>query len=73
MERKRKNRGSSSSDNSDLFKLIIDPKEQPKIHKTLKTRETESKRTIIKKRTKTSKRNKTLQFEKYKVCKKCSQ
>jgi hypothetical protein len=53
MERKRKNRGSSSSDNSDLFKLIIDPKEQSKIHKTLKTRETESKRTIIKKRTKT--------------------
>jgi hypothetical protein len=51
--KKRKNRESLSPDNLKLFKLIIDPKEQSKIHKTFINRETQSKRTIINTRTKT--------------------
>jgi hypothetical protein len=51
--RKRRHRDSSSPDNLNLFRLMIDPKDQSKIQKTLSRRETQSKRTIINTRTKT--------------------
>jgi len=42
-----------TQDNLNLFRLIIDPKEQSKIQKTLSRKETQSKRIIINTRTKT--------------------